>query len=261
VPHHRGRRANEPDPDTPEPGLPSPAKSAERHTHTVTGGIACMNQAPHPTHGPTDTAPIGGIIMREDLITAYPPSPRPPRRRPVALLVAGAVLVAAIGAGAALALGGRSADQSDQATATATPQPITPKESTPKQPGDPSSGPVVLADGRHPVRLTAVDPNSGTITFDLVQWYFGEDAAREAAKDHQESPPPNDYYVRNVNPKLRTLPTAAGATITVNNLLNTQQPTPVSLAKLATLTQDRSPVFWITVRHDQVLKLSEQWVP
>jgi hypothetical protein len=228
-----------------------------------------MNQAPHPTHGPTDTAPIGGIIMREDLITAYPPSPRPPRRRPVALLVAGAVLVAAIGAGAALALGGRSADQSDQpasqpsgqATATATPQPITPQGSTPQQPGGPSSRPVVLADGRHPVLLKTIDPNSGTITFDLVQWYFGEDAAREAAKDHQESPPPNDYYVRNVNPKLRTLPTAAGATITVNNLLNTQQPTPVTLAKLATLTQDRSPVFWITVRHDQVLKLSEQWVP
>jgi hypothetical protein len=104
----------------------------------------------------------------------------------------------------------------------------------------------VLADGRHPVCLTAIDPDSGTITFDLVQWYHGEDTAREAAKDHQESPPPNDYYIRNVNPKLRTLPTAADATITVNNLLNTQQPTPVSLAKLATLTQDRSPMFWIT---------------
>jgi hypothetical protein len=187
----------------------------------------------------------------------------------VALLVVGAVLVAAIGAGAALALGGRSADQSDQpaaqpsgqATATATPQPITPQGSTPKQPGGPSSRPVVLADGRHPVLLKTIDAGRGTVTFDLVQWYFGEDAAREAAKDHQESPPPNDYYVRNVNPKLRTLPTAAGATITVNNLLSTQQPMPVTLAKLATLTHDRSPVFWITVRHGQVRKISEQWVP
>ena len=133
--------------------------------------------------------------------------------------------------------------------------------STPKQPGGPSSRPVVLADGRHPVCLTAIDANSGTITFDLVQWYHGEDAAREAAKDHQESPPPNDYYIRNVNPKLRTLPTAADATITVNNLLHTQQPTPVTLAKLATLTHDRSPMFWITVRHGRVLRISEQWVP
>jgi hypothetical protein len=121
--------------------------------------------------------------------------------------------------------------------------------------------PVVLADGRHPVCLTAIDPDNGTITFDLVQWYFGEDAAREAAKDHQESSPPNDYYIRNLNPKLRTLPTRADAVITVNNLLNSHQSIPVTLPRLTTLTQDRSPVFWITVRHGQVLKISEQWVP
>ena len=48
-----------------------------------------------------------------------PSSPRPPRRRPVALIVAGAVLVAALGSGAALALGGRSADRSDQPAAAA----------------------------------------------------------------------------------------------------------------------------------------------
>jgi hypothetical protein len=169
---------------------------------------------------------------------------------------------------AALAVTGCAAHQSDQPAsppggqaAAATPQAMTSEGSTPKRPGGPSSRPVVLADGRHPVCLKAIDANRGTITFDLVQWYHGEDAAREAAKDHQESPPPNDYYIRNVNPKLRTLPTTADATITVNNLLNTQQPTPVSLAKLATLTQHRSPMFWITVRHDQVLKISEQWVP
>src|SRR5512132_1064222 len=57
-----------------------------------------------------------------------PSSPRPPRRRPVALFVAGAVLVAAIGSGAALALGGRSADRAaqpaaNQATEAAAPTP------------------------------------------------------------------------------------------------------------------------------------------
>ena len=168
---------------------------------------------------------------------------------------------------AAIAVTGCAAHQSDQARSQPSGQVAGPPRARPeegsiaKQPGGPSTRPVVLADGRHPVCLKAVDPTSGTITFDLVQWYFGEDATREAAKDHQESPPPNDYYIRNTNPKLRTLPTAADATITVNNLLQTQQPMPVTLARLATLTQDRSPVFWITVRHDQVLKISEQWVP
>jgi hypothetical protein len=177
--------------------------------------------------------------------------------------IATAILLASI---AATGCAARQSNQppaqpSSQVTASATPQAIPPKGSTPKQPGGPPSRPVVLADGRHPVCLTAIDANKGTITFDLVQWYHGEDAAREAAKDHQESPPPNDYYIRNVNPKLRTLPTRADVAITVNNLLNTQQPMPVTLPKLATLTHDRSPVFWITVRHDQILKISEQWVP
>jgi hypothetical protein len=45
-----------------------------------------------------------------------PPAPRPPRRRRVALLAAGAVLVAALGSGGALALGDRNAGQRAAAT-------------------------------------------------------------------------------------------------------------------------------------------------
>ena len=48
----------------------------------------------------------------------------------------------------------------------------------------------MLPDGRHPVRITTVDPDRHRITVDLIQFYWGEDAIREAAKDHQESPPP-----------------------------------------------------------------------
>ena len=73
--------------------------------------------------------------------------------------------------------------------------------------------------------------------------------------------PPNDYYIRNVNSKLRTLPVRADATITANQIAGSNQDVPVTLAKLATLTREHSPVFWITVRHDQVLKIGEQWVP
>jgi hypothetical protein len=125
------------------------------------------------------------------------------------------------------------------------------------------SQPVVLADGRHPVYLKTVEPHRRTITFDLVQWYVGDDATREAAKDHQESPPPNDYYIRNVSPRLRTLPVLADATITVNQLTGSNQGVPVTLAKLSTWFPRSSPgpMFWITVRHGQVVAVSEQWVP
>ena len=128
-----------------------------------------------------------------------------------------------------------------------------------RYPGRPFAG--KLADGRHPVYLKTVDPAGRMVSFDLIQFYQGDQATVEAAKDHQESPPPNDYYIRNVNSKLRTLPVRADATITANQIAGTNQDVPVTLAKLATLTREHSPVFWITVRHDQVLKIGEQWVP
>jgi hypothetical protein len=125
---------------------------------------------------------------------------------------------------------------------------------------------VVLADGRHPVYLKTVDAGHRTITFDLIQLYWGDEAAREAARDHQESPPPNDYYLRNVNPRLRTLPVRADATITVNTLAaawtgSATRNVPVTLSQLASLLGKYSPPFWITVRHDRVAKIAEQYLP
>jgi hypothetical protein len=79
--------------------------------------------------------------------------------------------------------------------------------------------------------------------------------------DHQESPPPNDSYSRNLNPKLRTLPVRAGTTITANQLAGSNQDIPVSLARLATLTRAGGGMFWITVRGDQVVQISQQWLP
>ena len=67
---------------------------------------------------------------------------------------------------------------------------------------------------RPPSRLPQ-DRGSGpaTITFDLIQFFTGEAATKAAAEDGQGSPAPNDYYIRNVNPRLRTLPVRADAPI------------------------------------------------
>ena len=127
--------------------------------------------------------------------------------------------------------------------------------------GATSSEPVVLADGRHPVLLMAIDAGRGSVTFDLVQFFRDEEATREAAKDHQESPPPNDSYMRNVNPRLRTLPVGADVAITANQLAGSNENVPVSLGRLASLTRAGSGVFWITVRDDQIVQIGEQWSP
>jgi hypothetical protein len=132
----------------------------------------------------------------------------------------------------------------------------------------------VLVDGRHTVYLKTVDPSRGTIRFDLIQFYGGEDALREAAKDHPEASPeqvrqwvPNDFYIRNVNPRLRTLPVPSDATITVITLAWGEGPAdsgrivPVSLTKLAAYMPAGERPFSITVRHGQVVTLAEMFVP
>jgi hypothetical protein len=113
------------------------------------------------------------------------------------------------------------------------------------------------------VFLKTVNPAGGSITFDLIQLYFGEEAIREELKDHDtQYPAPNDVYLRNVNPRLRTLPVPVDATITVldNNLAPVKEP--VSLAKLAAVMPRQSSMpFWITVRHGQVVRIAEIFVP
>jgi hypothetical protein len=133
--------------------------------------------------------------------------------------------------------------------------------------GPATSEPVVLADGRHPVYLKTVDPDRRTITFDLIQFFTGEAATKAAAEDGEESPPPNDYYIRNVNSRLRTLPVRDDAPITVNVLAaqstgSSTKDVPVTLAKLASyFPNPGTPPFWITVEQGQVTKVAQQFLP
>jgi hypothetical protein len=180
--------------------------------------------------------------------------------RPARIIAAVAVVaaVAVTGCSARSTAPPAAAPSASPAADVTAPPPVattlTPTDGTDREP-------VVLADGRHPVLLETVDASRRKVTFDLIQFYQGDAATTEAAKDHQESPPPNDYYIRNVNPKLRTLLVRNDATITVNGLVGTQQAVPVSLARLATLTRTHSPVFWFTVRNGQVVRIAEQWMP
>jgi hypothetical protein len=186
------------------------------------------------------------------------------KMRPIRVIVT-AVLTAS------LAVAACSRSQPDQPGPTADQPPATTTATVPKAP-TPTSGsangqPVVLPDGRHPVLIRTVDPDRHAITVDLIQFYWGEDATREAAKDHQESPPPNDYYIRNVNPRLRTLPVTRDAAITCNTLTagytgSATKTIAVPLDRLRIVLLGRhSPPFWITVRHAQVVKIAEQYLP
>jgi hypothetical protein len=187
-------------------------------------------------------------------------------RAPVPALLAVALLasVAIAGCGASrssgsgststLAAGSQDGGGSDETAATASP-------------GTSTTAAVVLADGRHPTYLKGIDVASRTVVVDVVQFFTGAEAAKAASQDGQESPPPNDYYIRNTNKRLRTLPVAPAARITVNVLSSDEtgdatRDLPVDLAKLASyFPTPISPLFWVTVHNGQVETLQEQFLP
>jgi hypothetical protein len=172
-----------------------------------------------------------------------PSAPRPPRRRRVALFAAGAVLVAALGSGGALALGDRNHGQSAAATQStaaaaqaaaniqsAQPAGQSAKPAAPTPAGhDPASsqqrgsdnkqtsgrlhreGVVTLADGRYDSYVRKVDPDRDLIVVDLVQVFTGDAAVRAAIEDgmDRDAAQVRDTYVRNQNPRLRTLEMAS----------------------------------------------------
>jgi hypothetical protein len=118
---------------------------------------------------------------------------------------------------ASLAVAGCSRSQPDQTTPPADQPPAAATAPAPAPTDEATdSQPAVLADGRHPIILKSIDPGRRTITFDLIQMYWLDDAEREAAKDHQRVD--DDYYIRNINSKLRILPVGTDAPITINTI-------------------------------------------
>lgn len=109
-----------------------------------------------------------------------------------------------------------------------------------------------------------VSSSATTIEFDLACWFTGDAAARAAAEDGEESPPPNDYYVRNANETTRALSVAEDAEVDWFPDFGdpTTEDTIDYLDWLAALP-DRGliPGIWVEVDGGEVTQISEQWVP
>ena len=176
-----------------------------------------------------------------------------------AVVLAGVLTVGLAACGSDDSPSGGGATQ-PAATTAAPAQPGATAAPSTRQPAEPA----VLENGRHPVILKQVNVAGRTVTFDLIQWFEGEAAAKAAAEDGEESPPPNDYYVRNVNPRLRTLPVVADARLTLTRLTLGQGGgaaggVPVDLARIA--ASGRNHLFWATVQGGRILRLEEQYIP
>jgi len=155
------------------------------------------------------------------------PTPPRRRRRALTLLTAGTLVLLATGIGVSVAIAGRPTPtaSSPSATAeepgTATPdtqsnpaqQQPTQNQQTPAPAASDSTTatPSALADGKHDAFIRKLDTRGGTVVVDVVQ-VFKDKAAVEAAIQDGRPRDTAQYlpvYVRNQNPRLRTLPLAS----------------------------------------------------
>lgn len=102
-----------------------------------------------------------------------------------------------------------------------------------------------------------------SIEFDLACWFVGQAAADAAAEDGAESPPPNDYYVRNDSSRTRTVSVTDGATAVSYPSGSPQDEQTGAFADYLQTTATRGYAFgvWIAVEDGQLTELREQWVP
>jgi pyruvate/2-oxoglutarate dehydrogenase complex dihydrolipoamide acyltransferase (E2) component len=203
------------------------------------------SQADRPSNGPARsrrrltsllvaaTLAVLGGVAGVTVALANRPEPAAPAAQPAATTVAAAA--------AATATAGQPAKAAPAAPATA-------------------GQPVILADGRHDAFVRKVDSGRGTIVLDVVQ-VFHDQAAVEAAVEDGKPRADAQYlqaYVRNQNPRLRTLPLASG--VRVNLLGGCEEPKgdQQALAKLASNARLGNVYYYtVTVKGGAVRQLDE----
>lgn len=107
------------------------------------------------------------------------------------------------------------------------------------------------------------EASASSITFDLACWFEGEAAVTASAEDGQESPPPNDYYVRNENPLTREV--AVSPTANASWYL-TGDPNSINCCDFGEWVAARAETgfqlgVWLSLVKGEITDLEEQWVP
>ena len=108
------------------------------------------------------------------------------------------------------------------------------------------------------------DPRADQVSFDLACWFTGAAAVAAAAGDGQESPPPNDFHIRNDSDQLRTL--AVDPSTEVAWLRKPGDPETVEVVTYRAWLAEQpgrpvTPGVWLNVEDGQVRSIEEQYVP
>jgi hypothetical protein len=132
-----------------------------------------------------------------------------------------------------------------------------------------------LVDGRHFGWVRAVDLEALSIEFDLASFLTGDEANEAAEERGDETPVPNDYYIVDDNPRLRTL--GVGPTLEIvlfdwNRCCDETIPAGLdafaeAIASDEPITVDGSLLYggyspyWITIEGGVITRIEEQYLP
>ncbi len=132
----------------------------------------------------------------------------------------------------------------------------------PKPHPEPAADQAALADGRHAGYLKSVDVGGRTVVVDVIQFLTGEEAVLASVGDGNGSEVPNDYYIRNQNPRLRTLVFAPRVDVRVLDTLDPARLVAADVDALAQLVANGTPSpFWLTLSGGRVVSVEQQYLP
>jgi hypothetical protein len=115
-------------------------------------------------------------------------------------------VVGALAIGALAGCGGSSGTPTTATTAAATPTPAHVSHHPRPTPTAATDSTALAPSATYFGYIKTIDADHNKLTFDRALFYTGDDANKEAAARGDETPVPNDYYIVNDNPLLRTLP-------------------------------------------------------
>ncbi len=203
------------------------------------------------------------------------------RNRAIAVIAAALIALGTFGLGYVVASRGTDtqasptpstpSSESPASSSSTSPEPSESHSEEASESVSPEPAGDALPDGRYYVYATAVSGSSTpALTFDLAYFLRGE-AANEAAAEHGgEVPVPNDYYIVNDNPTLRTMPLSPDAIVRYVPdgtccYLKAGDLDAWSAAVNGTAQTDYPNMehwgWWIRVTGGEIVRIAQQWVP
>lgn len=112
----------------------------------------------------------------------------------------------------------------------------------------------------------------GQVSADYAQFLTGAAAIQASKKDGNETPPPNDYYIVNVNPRVRLLPVHPNASVKLTTkpgegaVAEGYASDVKMLANYFSADVDewagfRADGYWLTIENGLVVAIEEQYTP